>query len=535
MTSSNTLPDTSGPDPDLSGRQLGDFHLLRRLGRGGMAEVYLAEQQSLGRRVAVKVLKRDLAGNDSYVRRFQHEAKAAASLVHANIVQIHEVGCIDNIHFIAQEYVDGQNLMELLVRQGALDVQSTVTLLRQVAAALHRAGQQKITHRDIKPENIMLSSTGEVKVADFGLARVEQQGESVNLTQVGVTMGTPLYMSPEQVQGQPVDTRSDIYSLGVTCYHMLVGRTPFEGDSPLNIAVQHLKNEPERLEEVRPDLPDSLCRIVHKMLNKDAKDRYQTAGELLQDLRGLQIEGVTDNWPTDSDDWDTPELLALAEAKSHATQQLEVTMRIESLAGETKTSYRWAAAAIVLAFLAGGAVAWATRPKPLLDALATDLPQVKVQDNVVDQYLHALQIGTVQAWESLELHFPAQESEQNRYYARRAKQRLAELYVENDELDRALQYYDQLANVQPPDPMFRAIGVVGRANVHVLRGEISPAKQQLATFVQLYDQLPSHVRGYIAAEVNPRLRPELERLNRELRSNRSGFPGPPGSPRREPG
>src|SRR5262245_53658712 len=246
------------PDPDLSGRRLGDYQLLRRLGRGGMAEVYLAEQLSLKRQVAFKVLKGSLAGDDAYIRRFHHEAQAAAKLVHANIVQIHEVGCIDGIHYIAQEYVSGQNVKQLLARRGqGLEPALTVSILRQVAAALHKASEQGIIHRDIKPENIMLAQSGEVKVADFGLARVASQ-EAMNLTQVGITMGTPLYMSPEQVEGKPVDPRSDIYSLGVTCYQMLAGHTPFDGDTALAIAVQHLKNEPKRLEELRPDLPPAL-------------------------------------------------------------------------------------------------------------------------------------------------------------------------------------------------------------------------------------------------------------------------------------
>src|SRR5437899_1154884 len=163
------------PEPpveaDLSGRKLGDFQLLRRLGRGAMADVYLADQGSLRRQVAIKVLKSHLATDEGYVRRFHHEAQAAASLVHANIVQIHDAGYVDGIHYIAQEYVQGQNLREWLVRHGPADVKLAVTVLRQVAAALIKAAERGIVHRDVKPENIMIARTGEVKVADFGLAR----------------------------------------------------------------------------------------------------------------------------------------------------------------------------------------------------------------------------------------------------------------------------------------------------------------------------------------------------------------------------
>ena len=188
MADTRLPSDEAASEADLSGRKLGDYQLLRRLGRGGMAVVYLAEQTSLRRKVAVKVLKRHLAQDDSYVRRFHKEAQAAASLVHANIVQIHEVGEIEGVHFIVQEYVSGQNLREYIARHGAVSVGLAVNVLRQVAAALHRAGPQGIVHRDIKPENIMLAPTGEVKVADFGLARITQDQEGTDVTQIGITM-----------------------------------------------------------------------------------------------------------------------------------------------------------------------------------------------------------------------------------------------------------------------------------------------------------------------------------------------------------
>src|SRR4029453_17338130 len=197
-------------------------------------------------------------------------------------------------------YVPGQNLKQLLAKLGhAVDAVQAVNIIRQVAAALHKAAEQKITHRDIKPENIMITPGGEVKVADFGLARVVRDGEALNLTQVGITMGTPLYMSPEQVEGQPVDPRSDLYSFGVTCYHMLAGRPPFDGDTALAVALQHLKNPPNRLEGLRKDLPEGLCRVVHKLLAKKPDDRYQRAIDLLKDLKNLKIEGLEQDWTAD--------------------------------------------------------------------------------------------------------------------------------------------------------------------------------------------------------------------------------------------
>ena len=517
---------SQAPAPDLSGRQVGDYRLLRRLGRGGMAVVYLAEQQSLGRRVAVKVLRPALAENHTFVRRFVHEAKAAAALVHANIVQIHEVGCIEGIHFIAQEYVEGVNLKQLLEREGTLGAAAAVNIMRQVASALHKAGQTRITHRDIKPENIMLSPSGEVKVADFGLARVETGGESVNLTQIGVTMGTPLYMSPEQVQGKSVDTRSDLYSFGVTCYQMLAGRPPFEGDTALKIAVQHLHEEPRRLEELRADLPEGLCRIVHTLLAKRPTDRYQSAAELLRELRMLNIEGLDNAWPLGSEDWNVPEILALADARTEATQQLAAVMRQQSArrASWRANPVRGFAAALVLLLL-GAALAWATRPQPLLYVEENLTPLVERQQTVREQYFHAVSVASEAGWHSIRQYFPPEESAENRYYALRAEQRLAELFLEKGDLDRALESYAQLADTSEVDLQFRAHGLVGLANVHVLRGEMSRANQQLAALAQLMPELPREMRPYLINEVNPRLRPELRRLFQDLQINGGWPPG----------
>ena len=245
------LPDQPSESIDLTGRTLGGYSILRRLGRGGMADVYLARQESLERNVALKVLKPDLAKDDSYIQRFKHEAQSAAKLVQANIVGVYEVGEIDGLHFIAQEYVVGRNLREHLARHGAVKPILAINVLRQVAQALQKAESHSVTHRDIKPENIMLSPNGEVKVADFGLARVNDATDK-HLTQIGITMGTPLYMSPEQVEGNDVDVRSDIYSLGVTAYHMLAGHPPFDGENALAIAVQHINATPQSLHEFRP-------------------------------------------------------------------------------------------------------------------------------------------------------------------------------------------------------------------------------------------------------------------------------------------
>ncbi len=272
---------------DLTDKRLGEFHLLRKLGSGGMAEVFLAEQTSLQRYVAVKVMKPSLmahSGQDM-LQRFKQEAMMAAGLNHPNIVQVYTIGQEGDLHYIAQEFVQGKDLASVIKERGNPDLASAFHVMKQVAAALKASGQAGIVHRDIKPENILVTKKGEVKVADCGLAQLGESGTEKD----GVTMGTPLYMSPEQVSGRELDPRSDVYSFGVTCYQLLCGETPFKGATPVQIAMQHLKNPPPNLKKKNPALPDIVCRMVHRMMAKRRSLRYQSAEEVLEDIKKLIV------------------------------------------------------------------------------------------------------------------------------------------------------------------------------------------------------------------------------------------------------
>lgn len=293
MSASGLKPDGKVSDDVQSriGEMFGDFKLLKRLGVGGMAEVWLAEQAKPRRKVALKFMHPDLMGDPLYVKRFEREADAAAGLTHPNIVQVFSTGTIQNQHYIVQEYVEGQTLRDYLKKLASqnkkISINAALQVLRQTASALETAAAQGIVHRDIKPENIMLTEKGTVKVADFGLAQFDTGGEKLNLTQADTTMGTPLYMSPEQIRAEKLDQRSDLYSVGVTAYHMLCGQPPFKGDTAMAVAVQHLNDSPAPLSDRRSDLPKPLADLVHKLLRKKPEERYQSFTEVLDDLRTL--------------------------------------------------------------------------------------------------------------------------------------------------------------------------------------------------------------------------------------------------------
>ena len=259
------------------------YQLVSHIARGGMAQVYLARDLLLDRPVALKVLFPELSIDRAFVERFRREAKAAANLSHPNIVSIYDWGQGENTYFIVMEYVSGRTLSQML-RDGPLDSPHAARIAADVAAALDFAHRHGVIHRDVKPGNVLINESGQVKVADFGIARAIGAGAAEDLTQTGSVMGTATYFSPEQAQGFGVDPRSDVYSLGVVLYEMLAGRTPFTGDSPVSIAYKHVKETPEPIRALNPAVPAGLEAIVMKALAKQPDDRYQSAEELRGDL-----------------------------------------------------------------------------------------------------------------------------------------------------------------------------------------------------------------------------------------------------------
>jgi len=267
------------------------YQLHSKLARGGMSDVYLARDLLLDRPVAVKVLFPEHANDPSFVERFRREAQAAANLNNPNIVAVYDWGQQYGTYFIVMEYVDGRPLSEIIRSEGPIHPNRAAEITADVAAALGFAHRNGVIHRDVKPGNILITSSGQVKVADFGIAQATTTDAGANLTQAGSVMGTATYFSPEQAQGNPVDPRSDLYSLGCVLYEMLTARPPFAGDSPVAVAYKHVQEAPIPPNRINPSIPAGIEAIDMKLLAKDPSQRYASAEDLRSDLRRF-LEGA---------------------------------------------------------------------------------------------------------------------------------------------------------------------------------------------------------------------------------------------------
>lgn len=527
----------------LCGKTLGDYQILRRVGGGATSNVFLAKQLSLGRYVALKILKDELSSDETYVKRFLQEARSAARLEHPNIVRIYEVGeLVDSenaensrkkrrrsraktYRFIAQEFVDGMSLAQYLRRNGTTTILQTFGALEQIASALKCASDRKIVHRDVKPENVLIDSAGVMKVVDFGLARVSNSGDTTlaatSLTRTGIALGTPLYMSPEQARGQDVDSRSDVYSLGVTAYRALTGVAPFCGETHLAVVLKHLNERPRPITELRKDVPKGLADLVLRMLEKDPGDRPASMDVLLDELRALRREYVrtprqgetfegsvldvreTERSPEPKSERQVDELgqtfqssetTDLGFFQSDAErEEFQRALHTTSISREWQANvaqlderrclkFRWrsrkniaAACALLLgAFLLGGACLFVRNAIVFVE---NDGPPLTIQrqGTVEEQYVFALQLGTVDAWASVGEYFPDEE-----YWVVRSSRQLALAYVEEGNVEKAEEVFSTLASKSSQGTSQDWYCVVGFAWVAASKGDFEQATSTLS-------------------------------------------------------
>ncbi|MFT4559954.1 MAG: serine/threonine protein kinase [Planctomycetaceae bacterium] len=493
MSGEQTLAQTLVPSAsasraiDLSDCTLGEFRILRTLGSGGMAQVYLAEQTSLKRNVAIKVMRSDFGSDETHRKRFEHEARAAAGLNHPNIVQVFAVGEEENIQYIAQEYVQGANLRQYLQKKKPPTAHIAMHLMKQVSSALHAAHQAGIVHRDIKPENIMVTRRMVAKVTDFGLAQLTLGGERVNLTQMGVTMGTPLYMSPEQVNGAAVDARSDLYSMGVTFYHLLSGSPPFRAATAFALAYKHLNEDAPPLQDLRPDLPPSLIKVVHRLMLKDPAERFPDARAVLTELKRIEKSGETGGSfahaeePPPSESW----------------RDAMPTSR------QLKKYGLWCLAVFLIASGAGRDL---RRQNPL-DAPVGAVTSVEIEETAQEQVRIAMSLKKgpsrperqEEAWQIVIDEFP-----ESRGAVLEAHRELGLLQLKSRRYKDALAHFDELAREN--DNRWKADGVAGQAVLAMLAERYEDSHELISIKLADHRDLVSPELKKLVAEAEERNR-----------------------------
>jgi serine/threonine protein kinase len=263
----------------------GRYQIIEELGKGGMGKVYKAQDTDLKEKVAIKLLRPEIAADKKTIERFKNELKFARKIRHKNVCQMYDLNKEKGAHYITMEYVDGKDLKSMIRMMGQLSSGKTIFIAKQVCEGMAEAHRLGVVHRDLKPQNIMVDEEGNARIMDFGIAR---SLKTKGITAAGVMIGTPEYMSPEQVEGKDVDQRSDIYSLGVILYEMVTGRVPFEGDTPFTIGVKHKSESPKDPKELNTQLPEDLNLVILRCLEKDKENRYQSAGEVRAELTRIE-------------------------------------------------------------------------------------------------------------------------------------------------------------------------------------------------------------------------------------------------------
>ncbi len=497
---SNTLPtiDSSAGGRneeriDLTNRIVNGYRVLHRLGSGGMADVYLAFHEQLQRHVALKVMRSDLAASKDHIQRFLQEARSAASLIHPNIVQVYDIGTWEKQHYIAQEYIAGNTLRTFIHRRGSLGQPEAMSIILQIAAALQKASSIGVVHRDIKPDNVLLTPDGEVKVADFGLARVRSQNNG--LTEIGVALGTPTYMSPEQIQGQAVDARSDLYSLGATAYEMLSGRPPFEGETALALALQHLQNTPTDLATLRPDIDPELLEVVKRLLAKSPTERFDTATDLIRAIKRI-AERLSLSMSLDHPIPLSGIMLDLVPVIGPHTTHLQTA--VIANAKQKRTTW-WRRMAIPLTALGLGlfsmTMAGGFFQRPIIRQPAVrGAEAVKTEADIGKQFFRALMSNKPMEWRAIETKFPPDRNDPiNISYNLKGWLQYAWTSLELDRLEESAEAADKALEYCPADDnVIRVLALVAKGMVELQRKNRPDFERLFGEARRIYQGLPEN-------------------------------------------
>jgi two-component system LytT family response regulator len=508
----NTCDDEDMADPLAPGSNIAHYRVVSRLGEGGMGAVYLADDLTLGRRVALKVLPASMAADPDRMLRFVQEARLASALAHPNVAHIYEIGEYQGLRFLAMEYVDGEPLSIRLAR-GPLPISELLSVGTQVADALDDAHSKGIVHRDIKPSNLMLTPRGYVKVLDFGLAKLaadNQSDETQLITDDGVVMGTVAYMSPEQALGRALDHRTDLFSLGVVLYEMATARLPFAGATISETMARILNSQPEALARFNYDLPEGFERAVRKCLEKDRERRYQSARELMVDLKNLE----RDSSP------------GVGAAPRNLTA---VLVDDEELARALLREYVGSSAGVeIVAECANGfeAVKQISEKKPDLVFLDVQMPKLDgfevlelIGQEVAVVFVTAYDQYAMRAFDEHAVDYLLKPFSLERFQKalERARARLGENAASGSKVPRPMPATELARAARPPQEFLQRIVVKEGARVHIIPVERLDYAEAQDDYVSLHSQGKSYLKEQTISSLEAALDPDrFVRIHRSI-------------------
>ncbi|NIO48853.1 MAG: tetratricopeptide repeat protein [Candidatus Aminicenantes bacterium] len=458
----------------------GRYQIIEELGKGGMGKVYKAQDTDLKEKVAIKLLKPEIAADKKTIERFRNELKFARKIRHKNVCQMYDLNKEEGAHYITMEYVDGKDLKSMIRMMGQLSSGKTIFIAKQVCEGLAEAHRLGVIHRDLKPQNVMVDEDGNARIMDFGIAR---SLKTKGITATGVMIGTPEYMSPEQVEGKEVDQRSDIYSLGVILYEMVTGRVPFEGDTPFTIGVKHRSEEPKDPKELNTQLPEDLNLVILRCLEKDREKRYQSAGEVRAELTRIE-KGI----PTTE--------IEIPKRKPLTSREITVTFGLKKL---------FIPALVVIALIIAAIIIWQLLPSKEVIPIPSDKPSLAVmyfKNNTGDENL--------EHWRTMLSNLLIADLTQSKHIR----------VLSEDKLFNILSQLNQLEAETYSSEVLEKVAAQGRVN-HILQGAYAKADDEFRINVMLQEASTGELIGSesVAGKGEGSIFSMVDQLTRKIKEN----------------